>query len=299
MPYVCILMRIFKGSSLIMKHIFCLLVCTLPFAMCAQHQLAYISTESGNFDIYTIKISNGETTQLTVNKGWDWSPKYITDSKTIFYYSLDTTEKFTYRLMNLEGEKIPEFKPPSVEDLVPSGVGGLYSYTVKSGEYSHIYLWEQHSGKRTPIITEDSYNGRVCWKKDGSGFAFISDRDGGNNLFYFDVSSGNTTRLTNDQYRQKYITWSPDSRFLAYTVEINDNSNKIVLLDLESETHRDLTDEQFLDSEISWSPDGGLIAFHSKRDKGDQIYLIEISNGRVRQLTTGDYYHGEPEWVAH
>lgn len=292
-------MVIFEGSLHNMKCLLSLLAFSLSLTLFAQDQLSYISTRSGNFDIYSLKVSNGETRQLTQNQGWDWAPKYVTSRKAIFYYSTDTTEKFSYRLMDLKGEQRFKFMPHELENMVPSPVGGLFTFTVKSGDFTHIYLWEEGSGKKTPLVTEDSYNGRVCWKKDGSGFAFISDRDGVNNVFYFDVLSGITTRLTDDEYRQKYLTWSPDARFLAYTVEINDTSNKIVLLDLESGTHRDLTDEQFLDSEISWSPDGGFIAFHSKRDKGDQIYLIEISNGRVRQLTTGDYYHGEPEWVAH
>lgn len=262
----------------------------------AQQELLYISTASGNFDIHKLNTATGESVRLTDNKGWDWSPKYVESTGLVFYYSTDTTKNFNYKIMNLDGLGI-EMAFPEGDNMLPSPDGRYFSYTVKSGEVQQIYVFDRSSGKSVIAVGNSCYNGRVCWKKDGSGFAFISDRDGNNEVYYYDLDSTEQQRLTRDEKRQKYLAWSPDGEYLAYSEELSDTSNQIKILELSTGSIRGLTGPEYVDSELSWSPDGNRIAFHSVRDQGDQLYMIDIHTGEVSQLTSADAYHGEPEWI--
>lgn len=276
---------------------FSLLLLNIITSSYCQQQLLYISTRSGNFDIYKLDLDTGQSKQLTDNPGWDWSPRFISKGRQVFYYSTDTTKNFQYRLMDLSGVR-QDLQLPEEDNMMPSPDGQWYAYTVKSGDDQDIWLLHADSGEQKNIITSGSYNGRVCWKKDGSGFAFISDRDGNNEVYSYDLEAGTSARLTNDGKRQKYLAWSPDGKFLVFSEELDDTSNQLHLMQVDTRVVTPLTDKKFIDSELSWSPDGRYLAFHSKRDQGDQIYMIEINTREVRQLTTADAYHGEPEWVG-
>ena len=273
------------------------LVLLLFFTICnAQRELLYISTVSGNFDIFKLDLQTGVSEQLTDNIGWDWAPKYISQSGAVFYHRTDSTDKFNYGLMDLEGCQIP-LAPIEGENLTPSPDGEKFTYTSKSGDHQYIFLFDRNTLEQKKVVGSKSYNGRVCWKRDGSGFAFISDRDGNNEIYYFELKGQRMLRLTNDEKRQKYMAWSPDGEYLVFSEELSDTANQLRILELATGKIRELTGTEYIESELSWSPDGRFIAFHSKRDQGDQLYMINVDTKKVRQLTFADAYHGEPEWI--
>ena len=279
-----------------MKLLLTALLLPMFFLSYGQNQLLYISTESGNFDIYKMDLNTRKSTKLTENPGWDWSPKFLSAAKQVFYYSTDTTKNFEYRLMDLEGNPL-DLQLPQGENMLPSPKGNYYTFTRKSGDNQYIFLYDPVSGESRKVIAENSYNGRVCWKKDGSGFAFISDRDGNNEVYFYSIEKNSEERITNDDGRQKYLAWSPGGRYLLYSTELSDTSNQLNILQMDNRVSTVLTTAEYIDSELSWSPDGKFIAFHSNRDQGDQIYMINIASKVVEQLTWADAYHGEPEWI--
>ena len=46
----------------------------------------------------------------------------------------------------------------------------------------------------------------------------------------------------------------------------------------------------------AWSPDGTQLAFASKRDGFDDIYVMDVASGNVRRLTTGSETDFQPTW---
>ncbi|THD67529.1 hypothetical protein E7Z59_07655 [Robertkochia marina] len=273
------------------------LVFLLFLTICsAQKELLYISTVSGNFDIFKLDLQTGASEQLTDNAGWDWAPKYIPKNGEILYYSTDTTDTFSYRLMDPDGCGVA-LEAIEGENLTPSPDGKNFTYTSKTGDHQYIFLYDRCTLERKKVVGSKSYNGRVCWKRDGSGFAFISDRDGNNEIYYFELKGKRMLRLTNDEKRQKYMAWSPDGKHLVFSEELSDTANQLKILELATGKITELTGTEYIESELSWSPDGQHIAFHSKRDQGDQLYMIHVETKKVRQLTFARAYHGEPEWI--
>ena len=59
---------------------------------------------------------------------------------------------------------------------------------------------------------------------------------------------------------------------------------------------RRLTDNLGIDESPSWSPDGRSIAFFSKRDDNEDIYVMDASGDNLRNLTNHIGDNNDPSW---
>ena len=73
----------------------------------------------------------------------------------------------------------------------------------------------------------------------------------------------------------------------------------IFIIDADGSNERRLTDHPKNDGRATWSPDGQHIAFSSSRSGNIEIYIMEVANGTIRQLTkneAGEAYASAPNW---
>ena len=84
-------------------------------------------------------------------------------------------------------------------------------------------------------------------------------------------------------------------RVIAYAAEYHGNA-KVHLMEVD----RNLTVRFYLPNVggccLSWSPDGRRIAFVARLDKRPEIFMIDIFNGDVQQLTYNDADDDFPAW---
>ncbi len=270
-----------------------------PFLTQGQGHLLYISKKSGNFDIYLNDLK-GREQQLTVNEGWDWSPRWNPALNAIIYNSY-VGEDFRIRSMDYEGREL-ELQANGLEEFNLSPDGKYQVLQIREGDFSKLVI-TNFDGKGSRDITgTGAYHGRASWSPDGTKILYISDRDGNNEIYLYDLISDKTERLTQNDTNEKYLSWAPDSRKFAFTTQYYEEGepdrNDVFVMSLDSRLIQQITDNPYDDSEIAWSPDGSMIAFHSKREDGDQIYVMNTDGSNVTQITSGDYYHGEPGWIV-
>jgi Tol biopolymer transport system component len=89
--------------------------------------------------------------------------------------------------------------------------------------------------------------------------------------------------------RVEYYNWSPDGRYLAFSVLPSPSTNGLYTLSLfESGTIQQVTQARgrFI---WSWSPDGRKLAFTNEesRDEAGKSWLMEVERG-TRELLTGE-----------
>ncbi|WP_235298046.1 TolB family protein [Portibacter marinus] len=265
----------------------------------AQTGIAYLSNESGNFDIYWMSIDGSQKLQLTRNEGWDWSPKWNSKLQAFIFNSTDTSGNFEIRSVDLAGY-IDSLNTFGKEEFILSPDGTKFLYTLKDGNNRYIGLTDIQSGRNRLLVAHPSYNGRPDWSPDGTKFSFISDREGNNELYFYDLEAQNTIRLTTSEKSEKYTSWMPDSKQLVYTYHYSEErdkeSNDIFMIDLYTKEINQITNDSKFYQEISVSPDGQKIAFHAKRMGKDHIYVMDLDGSNEAKLTTVDAYHGEPAW---
>lgn len=57
-----------------------------------------------------------------------------------------------------------------------------------------------------------------------------------------------------------------------------------------------LTDNPEVDRTPTWSPDGSRIAFHSKRDANNDVYVMNADGSNIIRLTDNPAWDGAPSW---
>lgn len=266
-----------------------------------QEAIVYMKSKDGNFDLYSSDVLGKWEERLTTNPGWDWAPHWIPKLKELVYYTNDTARNFYWVKMELgNGAQIDSLPFKDLLNLKLSPDGEWIYYMLGNGDTMNIKR-KRIDGSNDEYLTQNAnYNGRFGLDKKHKQMAFISDRSGSNQLYIMELESREVRQITNDGMVAKYHSFSPDGRQIAVCMALPADDPKwdIYIYDLSSGERRQLTKTPYSEQEIVWSLSGKKIAFHGTSEAdGDQIYTIDIKDGKFTKITSGDFYHGEPEWI--
>jgi hypothetical protein len=133
--------------------------------------------------------------------------------------------------------------------------------------------------------------------------AFVSIRDGNEDIYVMNADGSGQTRLTNDPANDLSPSWSPDGEKIAFSsfrdsTEGNDNEDIYVMNADDGSGQTRLTNDPADDKFASWSPDGEKIAFSSNRDNGDnEIYVMNADDGSQKiRLTNNNANDLSSDW---
>ncbi len=134
-----------------------------------------------------------------------------------------------------------------------------------------------------------------CWHPDGKSLAFVSEREGGRQIWLLDVGTKRARRLTRTGNNWA-PSFSPDGRWLSF---ISDRTGQpqiwVMRVDGEGEA-RQLT--RYHEDAPTWSPDGNLIAFISRRTGEPSLWVMN-PDGSMQKLLVR--FHGReirnPLWA--
>lgn len=138
-----------------------------------------------------------------------------------------------------------------------------------------------------------------------SKIAFVSNRDGNDEIYIMNVDGTNSTRLTNNWGGDLNPAWSPDGTRIAF-VSGRDRKNGIYVMNADGTEPTLLT---FLNGgnehRPAWSPDGTRIAFPDHppaitdpRQAGAAAIYVMNADGTSATPLTGPPYHEDywPTW---
>ncbi|RUO62553.1 S9 family peptidase [Pseudidiomarina insulisalsae] len=179
----------------------------------------------------------------------------------------------------------------------PSG-----EYTVFIRNYMDIMtdrrygaLWRvDNSGDLRPLLGGDANDHSQTWSPDGSKLAFVSNRSGSNqiHLYWTDTAKhAPVTRLTGSASN---LSWSPDGKWLAFTMFTPEPKPAPVSLPRAPEGAKWAEPPKYIDKEQYRFDAAGYA-----KDGYTQIYVMPAEGGTPRQLTHGDYHHsGTLAWTG-
>jgi Tol biopolymer transport system component len=152
-------------------------------------------------------------------------------------------------------------------------------------------------GTGTVQLTDnDAFDFGPIWSPDGRRIAFVSNRDGADDVYTMNPDGSGVRRLTTNAYVNVVTAWSPDGRQIAFSsyrdyVGQTDGSGDLDLFVMNASgrgtpialTNNDVDDEG---DHAGWSPDGKLFLFSSRRAGGDlDIFVMRPDGSHVTQLT--------------
>jgi Tol biopolymer transport system component len=193
----------------------------------------------------------------------------------------------TYRFINSQANWSPD--------------GKFLAFAAKRGARDDIVIVDIERNKQVKRI-ELKLSGVTTpsWSPDGQQLVFTGYDGGLSDLFVVSRDGSNLRRLTQDKYADLHPVWSPDGRTIAFTTDRGGETDfktlaignmRLALYDLEMGSIQVLAHmDQGKNVSPQWAPDGQSIAFVSDRNGVSNIYLYELAQKALYQLT--DFYTG-------
>jgi Tol biopolymer transport system component len=133
------------------------------------------------------------------------------------------------------------------------------------------------------------------WSPDGQQLVFTGFSNGFTDLFIINRDGTGLRRLTNDKFADLHPAWSPDGKTIAFVTDRGGETDfdllrfgnlRIALLHLESGAI-DLLGNMNTGKNINpvWAPDGRSLAFVSDRTGINNVFLYDMVDGQIYQLT--------------
>ena len=200
-----------------------------------------------------------------------------------------TLDKETF--MNMEGVSNPEISPD----------GKLIVFTrswvdkVKDERASNIWIVDVDGVRIRELTTGNWRDNQPVWSPDGKRIAFLSDRDGTNQLHVMWVDTREVAQLTHLEQAPSGITWSPDGKTIAFTAFEADNDPILAVKLPERPRNAQWARPAVIVNRLAWAADGrGPLPMGFT-----QVYTIDsVLGGTPRQITSGKFNHSNPEWSA-
>ena len=172
--------------------------------------------------------------------------------------------------------------------------GGTVVYERRSMDImqdrTHSSLWQVDlkTQSHRPLLANNANIRQAVLSDDGSKLAYISDEGGSAQLYVRYMDSGQSARLTNLTHSPGSLTWSHDGRHIAFTL-FTPASQPPLFKDMPQKPNG-----------ASWAEPAKFIEKTQYRSDGagylpegyQQIYILPVSGGTPRQLTTGNYPNG-------
>ncbi|HEX7337536.1 MAG TPA: DPP IV N-terminal domain-containing protein [Gemmatimonadales bacterium] len=193
----------------------------------------------------------------------------------------------TYRFINSQANWSPD--------------GKFLAFAAKRGARDVIVVVDVDRNKEVKRI-ELKLSGVTTpsWSPDGKQLVFTGYDGGLSDLFVVSRDGSGLRRLTQDKYADLHPVWSPDGKTIAFATDRGRETNfqtlaignmRIALYDLDTGSIEVLNRmERGKNVSPQWAPDGQSIAFVSDRNGVSNIFLYDLPEKSLYQLT--DFYTG-------
>ncbi len=229
--------------------------------------------------LYRLETQTGTTQRVTVNIRYD-NPNTLPYFKNVKdnIHSMAISPSGNRVLFDARGDifSVPAGEGSIVNLTKDQGVRAVFPtwspdgkniayYSDETGEYE-VYLIENKEDAKPRQITKGSkgWKYQAEWSPNSKYLVFF---DRSLKLQLVDVGTGNTLTIdtpTSDEIRS--YSFSPDSRWVAYTKNSPNGQSAIWLYNIEKAEKQQLTDDSFSDRSPVFSKCGNYIFFLSNRD---------------------------------
>ncbi len=146
-------------------------------------------------------------------------------------------------------------------------------------------------GVLTQRTYHPAYDSMPSLNRGANRLAFISNRNGNNEIYTMNIDSSQLTRLTVTPAHEYWPRWSPDgSKIVFYSYR--DGNAEIYVMNANGSNQTRLTNNPAWDGHPAWSPDGTQIIFSSDRTSINDLWVMNADGSNPHQLTFGlDAYY--------
>ena len=178
-----------------------------------------------------------------------------------------------------------------VSDPQVSPKGDLVAFTITDMDplankgTTQIYLVPLGGGEMRQLTNDEHSSASPRWSPDGDKLAFISARDGEDQIWTIDISSGALTKITHlSTGAGGDPVWSPDGNWIAFASDVYPEckddacNNRMASQRAQTKVHPHVADRLLFRHWKSW-----------KDGMRSHIFIAPVQGGEAHDLTPGDY----------
>jgi len=265
-------------------------------------KIAYLSSASGSMQMWEMNPDGSNPVQISDVEGGIGGFNYSPDMSKIFYtkeVQLEKTVKDLY-------PDLPKANARVINDM------NYRHWDNWVDTYTHIFVAD-YSAKITDgkdIMPNEKWsapvkpfggNEQIAWTPDSKTLAYVSRKLQGteyakstnSDVYFYDIATGKTRNITKGMmgYDMNPV-FSPDGSKMAWESMERDgyesDKNRLFVMDLASGKKTDYTKnfDQNAGS-LTWSKDGASVFFISDWHATDEIYRLNLADGKIDKLTEG------------
>lgn len=264
---------------------------TTLYPVCAgDEKIAFSSNRKGNWDIYVMNPDGSNQVRLTNNRGVDVSPVWSPTREEILFVS-DRDGVMDLYVIDADGGRLRKVFRDTAMRIEPAWApdGERIVFHAELPRWS-IQTATIHGRDVKQVASADRRGGNPSWSPDGTEIAFVDDAADTRGIRILTLNSGAVRTFLPKESPWMYSpAWSPDGERLAfswYKWGVGINKQAIFVANQDGSRLKQISKSAPGTHSSSWSPESDKLVYAERaNDNSQQIVVIDVRNGRKRELT--------------
>jgi dipeptidyl aminopeptidase/acylaminoacyl peptidase len=181
--------------------------------------------------------------------------------------------------------------------ISPDGEHVVYVRTfmdiMKDRRLSNLWIVDFDGSDHRPLTSGNEVHHSPRWSPDGKRLLYISGEEDSAQIYCRWMDTGQTARLSRVAGAPRDIVWSPDGRYIAFSMFVASPTKTFVSLPPKPEGAEWAKPAKVI-RKLNYRSDGrGYL-----KDGYSHIFVLPAEGGTPRQITSGDFNHHSPHWTS-
>lgn len=256
-------------------------------------KLAFVSNETGAFDVYVANPDGSDLINLTNSAGSNERvPRWSPDGTKLIFYG-DVAGNSDIYVINADGTGLTQISNDPANESEPrwSPDGTKIIYQSEATGDTEIFTMNPDGSGKTNISNHAGFDDRfAAWSPDGSKISYASNFEGNWDIYTANPDGSNLKNVTNDPGMEQLYHWSPDGSKILFKTD-RDGNNEVYIMNADGTGQTNLTNtpgasDVLLFNTNPWIDDK-TIGFDSSRTGQLTTFLMDVDGGNQRISSGG------------
>ena len=163
---------------------------------------------------------------------------------------------------------------------------------MKDGNRSNLWMINSDGSNHRPLTTGMQNDRSPRWSPDGKKLIYLSAKEDKTQIYLRWMDNGMEARLTNLTDAPNTLTWSPDGKWLAFSMFVPSKGASLTTMPSKPKGAEWNAPPVYIDK-LKFKADGQSTILP---DGYQQVFIVSTEGGTPRQITTGDYNYNGISW---